>query len=449
MHKRNQQGFVFFELILLVVVLAVISLVVWRVVLHKSGVKSVVSSLKSGKLPAGNYDKVAAERLTNGKCSGVGPVKLVPPMKLDQIGMVLPYGITVGGHVTPIDHQYYTGLNYHALRDSYDVVAVANGTIVSIQHRGDKVNTPIHSVDVPSSDEYRLVIAHTCSFITYLDLVTSLDDSIKSQLPAGWDPKGTSNQNFSIPIKQGQVIGHIGGQTLDFAVWDLSKPLKGFINPTAYTNAEAWKIYTAPTSDYFDPAIRAAIIAKYIRTAAPIDGQIDYDQAGKLIGTWFAQGSNGYAGSNSPGGQTAGYWQGHLAIIPDAITPSVMVVSTGTYTGIGGANDAKQLWIKTGPDPAKVTPTSGLVKYELMPNSAYLLPNGSHWDNASFAAGLSAYTNGGVQSTMLVQMTDGGHIKVQFFPGKTAAQVSGFTGATKVYDRGDGAHDVNSNTATH
>src|SRR5579859_2085720 len=123
-------------------------------------------------------------------------------MPINQIGFVLPYGLVVGGHVTPVDHQYYNGLDPHALRDTYDVIAPADGTLVDIEHRGNNTNTPPHTVDVPSSDEYRLVMAHTCSFLTYVDLVTSLDNNIKSKLPTGWTP-GRNNSGVNIPITKG------------------------------------------------------------------------------------------------------------------------------------------------------------------------------------------------------------------------------------------------------
>src|SRR6476646_9843892 len=49
----------------------------------------------TSKLPAGNYDNAAALQLTGGggQCSGVGSKTIIPPMKLDQIGSIQPYGL--------------------------------------------------------------------------------------------------------------------------------------------------------------------------------------------------------------------------------------------------------------------------------------------------------------------------------------------------------------------
>ena len=60
------------------------------------------------------------------------------------------------------------------------------------------------------------------------------------------------------------------------------------------------------------------------------------------------------------------------------------------------------------PDPADVTPASGLVKYEL-----------SFYGTA----------------TVLVQMLDTRTIRVEVFPNLTAAEVDGFTASAQTYER--------------
>ncbi len=398
-----------------------------------------------------SYDKATSAALTHGQCTGEGPVRITTPMPLAQVSSVLPYGLMVGGHVTPVDHQYYNGLDPKAVRDTYDVVAPADGTIVELTHRGSRTNTPSHSLNVPSSDEYRFVIEHTCSFLTYVDLVTSVDDSIKSQLPAGWSPD--NSRDISIAVKKGQVIGHIGGQTLDFAVWDLSRPLRGFIVPLAYANAEPWKLYTAPTTDYLDDEVKAGAIAKYLRSAEPIDGRLDYDQEGRLIGSWFLEGTNGYLGGEGHGGQP-GYWRGHLSFAPDFLDPATVTISTGTFSqdfwvngnandpGGSGGSSATQFWVRgNAPDPATVDASTGLVTYELLQNGAYLRADGTRWDGSSLAKGLKAGPGTQPMGVVLVQLLEKHKLRVEFFPGRTAAQVSGFGSTARIYTRGDDAHE--------
>ncbi len=414
-----------------------------------SASKSATPSTESTKVPAVLYDTVASKQLTGGECVGTGSVPIIPPMKLDQVSSILPYGLMTGGHVTPIDHQYYNGLDQQALRDTYDVVAPADGKIVNIQHRGSTTTTPLHSKNVPSSDEYRIVFAHTCSFLTYVDLVTSLDDSIKSQLPTGWTPE--SNVSYHITVKQGQVVGHIGGQTLDFAVWDLSqKPLPGLLVRTAYDNAEAWKVFTAPTSKYLAENIKAATLAKYVRTVDPIDGKIDYDVEGKLIGTWFREGSNGYDGGRATNKNKQNYWDGHLVFAPNFIDPSIYVISHGSYSAppdiksnsqvLGNAGDsgAQQFGINgNAPDPATVDVSTGLVKYELV-HQQLRNADGSEW-HSELSSGLKAVNNTTPEGVLLVQMTAAHKLQVETFPGKTAVQVTGFDSNVLTYNRGDDA----------
>jgi len=424
---KKQRGFAH-PLLLLFFILTIgaIVFVGWKV--YKNG--SLPTKNASGVTV--NYNQTVARELTGGNCTGVGSTSIGPPMPINQVGYVLPYGEVVGGHVTPIDHQYYIGLDGHAPRDTYDVISPVDGVIVNVEHRGNKVNTPTYSVDVPSSDEYRIVIAHSCSFLTYMDLITSLDTSIKSKVPT---LTGSQSAAVNIPVTKGEIIGHIGGQTLDFAVWDLSKPLSGFVNYSDYSG-EVWKPYTAPPTAYMDVSTKAAVIAKYVRTAAPVDGKIDYDIDGKLIGNWYQIGTGGYHAQTNT---AQDYWVGHLSIAPDNIDPSVYIASIGNYdlypktavissgngptstaTGSDNSQDAAQFMIKTAsPDPATVGLSSGLVKYELVERT-YTLPSGQQWDNESYATGIRAVSNDVVQGTVLAQLTDKRTLKFEAFPGKTS-----------------------------
>lgn len=433
----NQKGI---ALILEVFVLAVVLIAAFFVYAKVKSARKA-QNLVTAKTPSGQtiqYDQGASRGLTDGHCDGVGSTTIVPPMKLEQIGSIQPYGLMVGGHVTPIDHQYYLGPDINSLRDTYDVVAPADGWLVSIQHRGQNYNTPPHTKNQPSSDEYRMVFAHSCSFLTYVDLVTSIDDHIKAQWP-GWDPHDTKGFK-PIKIKQGEVIGHIGGQTLDFAVWDLSQKPLGFIDTSAY-QGESWKIFTAPTTKFLDPSIKAQVIAKYLRTVEPIDGKIDYDQDGKLIGTWFLKGTNGYQGTAQPG--TPGYWAGHLSFAPNYIDPTKFIISMGNYPGQlsygnnngnpPGANAQQFGVVGNTPDPATVSVSSNLVKYELVQQSL-ILPDGQRY-GGQFATGITAQNSSDVQGVVLVQLTQARELKFEVFPGKTAAQVTGFDSGAKTYTR--------------
>ncbi len=211
----------------------------------------------------------AGKRISDGMCEGEGaPYKLsVSPMKAEDFSHVIPYGSVVGGHVTPIDHQYFPPTIFRSPPDTYEVRAMADAKLVRYE---------------PHATRIRLIFSVTCTYFYYYDLLTSVQT-------------GINQKSLPLDVKAGDLIGRIGGQTLDFAVWDTTQTLKGFIVPEHY-DAEPWKIYTVDPLDYYTDELRAMILSKYVRTAEPRSGKIDYDIDGKLIGNWFEEGTYGYGG---------------------------------------------------------------------------------------------------------------------------------------------------------
>ncbi len=393
--KLNQKGIAHLGLIVLViVVLGAVGFAATRVMRDKS----------NGKQGAG--DNRTAE------CSGKGMVKMTHmPMDMDDVQHVIPIGALAGAHVTPIDHLYFYPKDMKN-RDAAPVYAMADGTIISYQERTQNVDQ-----GTSQKGEYRIEIQHNCDIVSYFDLLTSLDDSIKNQLKQGSGQK--------IPVKSGQVIGRVGAQSLDTAIYNYGMKLKGFVNPDSY-KAEPWKIHTDDFFKYFDDDLKTPMLAKNLRKAEPRGGKIDYDIAGKLIGNWFQIGTNGYAGAkefqngNNPGGGK-GYWNGHFSIAPDVIDPTITNISFGYYRG-----QAAQFSAKVGSaDPATVDKSSGVVKYELIQfTNPAPSPDGGVMKQSQ-----------DVQGVVLVQVLDNNQMKMEAFPGKTAAEVSGFTSAATTYQR--------------
>lgn len=362
----------------------------------------------------------AGKDLSNGNCSGTGPGVLTrSPMDSEDFSIIIPYGSVIGGHVTPIDHQYFSPKEYNSPRDAYEVYAMADSRLVDI---GPRVK--------PQGTEYRLVFSMTCTFLYYYDLVTSLAPDIKAEYDKNKNSDGYAT--IDIQVKSGQLIGRIGGQTLDFAVWDTTKPLSGFINPKSY-EGERWKIYTADPLDYYAPDLKELALSRYVRTAEPISGKIDYDIDGRLIGNWFREESGGYAG---PGEGREGYWTGHLAFAPDHYDPSHFVISIGSLWG-GAEDDTRmQHMTKTNaPDPKEVTIETGLVKYDLV-GWSYLKADGSSWDRMSLTKGVVAKpASAPIFGCALAQMLESRKIKFEVFKGKSCSAVAGFTSAAKIYER--------------
>ncbi len=397
----NQAGFHVVELVIVVVVLAAIGFVGFKV-------------LNGGKSKKGNPDEnQSANQLQNVKkdCKGNGPVTMQHmPMDMADVSNVLPIGTLAGGHVTPIDHLYFYP-NDMKNRDAAPVYAMADGYIVSYEERTQNVDS-----GNSQKGEYRIEIQHNCDIVSYFDLLTSLDDSIKDKVKNGKD--------LHVPVKAGQVIGRVGAQSLDTAIYNYGMELKGFVNPKSYS-AEPWKIHTDDFFKYFNDPLKSQMLSKNPRTAEPRGGRIDYDIAGKLVGNWFQEGTNGYAGpkgnTGASDGNGEGYWSGHFSIAPDAINPSLLDVSFGNYQG-----KATQFTAKSGfKDPATVDKDSGIVKYEL---TKFNHPGPSQ-------SGGTPTQSQQVLGVVLLQVLDGNKMKMEAFPGKTASQARAFTSEARTYER--------------
>lgn len=347
-------------------------------------------------------------------CTGDNRVSMTHmPMNIDDVSTVSPLGLTAGAHVTPIDHLYF--YPKEGPRDKYPVYAMADGYITEISVRGVNVSS---GESRPS--EYRIVMQHSCQTISYFDLVTKLDQSILDQYPDA----ATKGMNGHLAIKAGQQIGRIGAQSLDTAIYNMDLTLPGFIHPDMY-KAEPWKVHTDDFFAYFNEPLKSTMLAKNTRLAEPRSGRIDYDKPGKLIGNWFREGTNGYAGAKGTEGvgkNGRGYWSGHLALLYYANDPAKIVVSIGEF--IDGQPEA---FFVTGnaPDPATIGVDSGTVKYELV----QLDPGGGN------LGGVQPMNSQTIKGTVLFQVLPGEKLKMQTFPGKAASDVSDFTPAAQTYER--------------
>ena len=353
----------------------------------------------------------------NRGCTGEGTITFTsPPMRIEDIEIIEPIGLMIGGHVTPIDHGYYYAKgwlspdNREDTTKFRDIMAPASGVVTSVQSMPQEYSSS-------SIGDYRLVIHHTCSFYTIYIHANQLSE----KLQAIADTQSTAS------VEAGEVIGKAPG--FDFSVHNDEITLPGFIVPETYT-AEPWKLHNADMFDYFAEPIRTQLLDKNIRQKEPRGGKIDYDIDGKLVGNWFEENTNGYFGK-AEYQRMSGYWGTHLAFAYDGLDPSLIIVSMGDYAG-----DAKQFAVKgNAPDPRGVDATDGITKYELV-QYGYLTDKNEEWNGWNFAKISKAYGHDEqVNGVAMVQMLEDRKIKFETFPGKTASQVSGFTENAKIYER--------------
>lgn len=365
----------------------------------------------------------AGKQLSSNQCEGEGvPYKLSrSPMDPEDFSIVIPYGLLAGGHVTPIDHQYFSPKNYNSPRDAYEVYAMGDSWITNIEHRTGNIEHEGRHVS-----EYRLIFTITCTYFYYYDLVTSLAPNIQKEFDQS--RSGSYNKPLRIKVKEGQLIGRIGGQTLDFAVWDTTKPLTGFVVPEHYS-PEPWKIYTADPLDYYTDDLKQFILSRYIRTAEPISGKIDYDIDGKIIGNWFLEGTVNYAGGKefTTGGKD---WIGHLSIVPEHIDPKGILVSFGDFQG-----QALQFFVhdlKIRPEEAGIE--TGIIRYDLG-QYTYLKSDGEHWDRNSVAKNLRVVQTEKPQHCVLLQLIETRRLKIEYLPNTNCSANLNFTVNAKFYLR--------------
>lgn len=351
------------------------------------------------------------KKLSNGQCVGEEKPKITNlPMNEADFSYIIPYGMMIDDHVTPIDHQYFQPTVFRSARDTYPVYAMADAKLVDVGKRENQ----------GGDFEYRLVFSMSCKLFYYYDLVTGLTPEIKNQM-------ANERMKGPITVKAGQQIGWIGGRTLDFAVWDMDVTLHGFIVPEHYL-AEPWKIHTADPLLYYTDELKEKALAKYLRTVEPRSGKIDYDIDGKLIGSWFVEGNSGLGKANEPDMDA---YKGHISISPDYLDPESYVVSLGDFKG----GEAEQFGIRgNAPSPKDIGVESGIIKFELVQKD-WVDTSGNMWDRMSFKKGLKAKNQEYVIATALFQLTDKRKLKVEIFPDKKVSEVAGFTSNAKVYER--------------
>lgn len=350
-------------------------------------------------------------------CKGKGIITFTsPPMRIGDIELIEPIGLMIGGHVTPIDHGYYYAKgwlspgNREDATKFRDIMAPASGIVTSVQSMPQEYSSS-------SIGDYRLIIHHTCSFYTIYIHINQLSEKLLAI---------ADTQNI-VAVEAGEVIGKAPG--FDFSVHNDDITLSGFIIPETYA-AEPWKLHNVDMFDYFAEPTRAQLLEKNIRQKEPRGGKIDYDIDGKLVGNWFEENTNGYFGKEEYQ-RMSGYWSTHLSFAYDGLDPSLVIVSVGDYNG-----EAQQFAVKgNAPDPAEVGIQNGLVKYELV-LFGYKTEEGNEWNRRNFARISKAYGyDGQVAGVVLAQMLEGRKIKFEAFPGKKAAEVSGFTDKARIYER--------------
>lgn len=301
------------------------------------------------------------------------------PLDLAEIRSITPLGNLNprGGHVFPTDHIY---LDY-GRREGLPVRAPTSGRIFAMrgQIRDD------FKIEVQVSDRFSYYVTHV--------------------LPV----KGLS---VGSTVDSGEIIAHTSGRSmLDLGCGDTHVTLKGFVNPDRYP---ASTLHCFSPLRLYDEPLRTQLYSKVIRDGADKDGRIDYDIAGRLAGNWFLAGLS-VAESSRGSPQT---WAKQLAFAYDVRQPHARRVSIGGTTAPAGLYELSAV----SPDPAEIDVKSGLVRLILtIPEPQ---ETGSPHRKSVSAVGI-----------LLVQMLTPSRVKVEFFRGGKAEEITAFTESARVYER--------------
>lgn len=354
-------------------------------------------------------------------CQGRGPALLgASPIDLEEIALIQPMGLMIGGHVTPIDHGYFYVKG--AVEDPprrADVRAPLAGVITSVSR------TARQGGIFGDYDDFALTIEATCTFRVRFSNLVDIGGALAQRI-GDLRPNQTVIANYA--VKERELIGHTGLPTaygIDVWVENDDVTLTGFIRPDQY---ESWKTHMVDLFEYTKEPLRSQLLALDMREAAPRWGKIDYDVDGRLVGNWFRRGTGGYFG-NKRGGE--GYWEGHLAVVYDGLDPATIEISFGDYQG-----QARQFAvIGNAPDPAAVSSATGVVRYELGQIDLYSADTGRAWGRKFYAPHIRARARAEVVGTVLMQLVDDRTLKVEIFPGKRSAQVVSFDADALLYER--------------
>ncbi len=354
-----------------------------------------------------------------------------PPLDLATITVVEPQGELTGfvsGHITPGDH---VGFQYDKEAPATSVYALADGYLVRVER-----NPGYFGI---GTKNYHLYVEYSCtlfgSYVHVTEIAPELlqaDNKLRELDGFTEVPEDNRNILVRIPIRAGQVIGKTEKWgLLGMLTVDTTKNLTGFITPQLYAG-EPWKVHAVPAFTYFIEPLQKQLMLKNPRTKEPRGGKIDFDVDGTLAGNWFLEGTD-YAGDKTQpfcGDYICPYWSGHLAFVYDFVQPLNNIrVSIGYDAGLG---DQGPYGVKGYVSfPEQITVATGSVKYELVKLKDITVERGF----ASQGKALITENTNEVLGTLLVQMTKPRELKMEVFPGKNAAQVTGFTEKVRKYYR--------------
>lgn len=304
------------------------------------------------------------------------------PVALQQIGAILPLG---------------TFTEANALPSADAILVPVEGTTPVVRAMADglvtELNRELGAITLRVRDSIRVQMS---------GIELKPDLWVGAVLREG-DALGTSRPVS--PVTPGVAV----------RVLDVSVQRANWIRPERYGSRRHVAFFVKYLADVF----RSNAYALVRRSAPDLSGTIDYDQVGKLVGTWFDPSAPAGIGSGTAStaatspflstiqeqseiDPTAALNALALTFAYDAQRPGQVRIAAGTGLGrrIGASGVRAVGW--EDPDPAAVSAASGMVRYHLYDRSD------------SSRIGDSA-------TTLLIQLLDNEHLRVEVVDGNVVA----------------------------
>lgn len=322
-----------------------------------------------------------------------------PPIPMQSIQVLEPRGYL---DPPPSPHGGVHHIDFGKDESNIPVYALTDGLVLGMDHNGYD-----YSVVVQYSTTINVTFGHLGGF--YGPLAKRFGDSTNIIMDQVW-----------IPVKAGDTLGFVNPKAaIDWNVTDTSQTLN-FIYPMDY-GPEAR--HSALVTDFYQEPLKNQLIAKSVRKTPPYMGKTDYDVSGTMMGNWFLEGNNRHF-------QNA-FTFGYNHIFADRLQ-----IRDGYFQHRENPDGNKifaAILKNNRPRPDTLGPEHGMIKFEVL-----RFGHGYNFDPVTKAFTIVDTTNIDQRPTdgvFLLQMLGPEKLKVESFEGKTAAQVSGFTEAARIYNR--------------
>lgn len=217
----------------------------------------------------------------------------------------------------------------------------------------------------------------------------------------------------------GTVVSHAGGSTgLAVRVLDGAVQRSNWVRPERYGARRSAAFFVR----YLADSVRSEAWALVRRASPDLEGRIDYDREGRLVGTWFdgsapvviagvpardASGQSARAGASRPGERDPGDALApvSLTFAYDAERPGQVRIAAGTAVGARLSMSGVKAVGWDDPDPARVSHAQGVVRYALYAED----------DDSRIGTPIQ---------WLLVQLMEPGRLRVEVVPGRAPAVFS-------------------------